>query len=152
MNRNRPRIHAHRYNNIRRCVHHYLLSPTHLIASLTILHSCLLTHLLVSGCQQVLSADKCQHCLRSLPTLLHCAIPPPGAIVSTMHSASAIVNSFFFIVIRTSLYSSVCLCLFCPKPNTNASTLQYLRNERAYSVLKNRFLANMVDILSYIIQ
>ncbi len=77
---------------------------------------------------------------------------PPGTIVSTMHSASAIVNSFFFIVNRTSLYSSVCLCLFCPKTNTNASTLQYLRNERAYSVLKNRFLANMVDILSYIIQ
>ena len=39
---------------------------------------------------------------------------PYGTIVSTMHSASVIVNRFFFIVNRTSLYSSVCLCLFCP--------------------------------------
>ncbi len=90
-------------------------------------------------------------CRLCLPTLLHCAIPP-GTIVRIMHSASAIVNRFFFIVNRTSLYSSVCLCMFCPKPNTNVSTMQYLRNERAYSVLKNRFLANMVDILNYIIQ
>ena len=47
-----------------------------------------------------------------LPMRSQPEIPPPGIIVKTMHSASAIVNSFFFILNITSLHCFGCLHVF----------------------------------------
>ena len=47
-----------------------------------------------------------------LPMRSQPEIPPPGIIVKTMHSASAIVNSFFFILNITSLHCFGCLHIF----------------------------------------